>query len=428
MTLLAFAMILNIGKAEISATKYELFERQKKLDVAWLASTDTERKKAASAALAKGAPAFFTQNWSGACQSVDAAIAALEGRSLLTEDAIDVRFVPSYVEPGAFAKLRISWAYLPAGKGPVTVKVAGRQISVEPGETVEVDADLGLQFPDYGRESEVALLVPISVGSLTSSAYISKVRGFPERVKALLDSPIALVKALAQPLQLAIEGRPEQDSPVLDTLITAEELVAGEISPLEVRKWTVARRGDSTFSVAVPANADALPTVVVAIPDQFEQESAFFETYGRGKIAVSCLQRGWIFVSVKPGEKAVEDSLIWIKENLDVTPEQIILIGHGYGGVLAMEAAKKRPVSAIGLMAPTAKSLPGELRSTPMFSVVGGDEPIELRSNNISLGREILGRKGNLFKMFPNCEHRMIVAEAADSLLEYLDSVLKQSR
>ena len=409
----------------IRATRYEMGERLKKLDVAWLATTTPARRAQAVPAISNAVTAFFGTQYSPACRSLDTAIVSLEGRSLLPEDAIDVRFDPPFVEPGQLARLRITWAYRPTGTSPIVVRVAGKQTQVAIGESAEMDVDLSLPFPDVGREQEVALLVPISVGSLTSSAYVSKVKGFEARVKALETAKSPISRDLAGLLRATIDGKVEQDSPVLETLFTAEELEAGEIALDEITKLPAVNHNGATFAVAFPPDLAETPTVVIALHGAGGSESLFFEGYGRGKAALAALQRGWIFVSPRATATAGAAALDWLRDVRKINPQRVIVMGHSMGASLALQSGKMNPrPSAVVLFAPATDQIPADMADMPIFLGVGKNEIPMLLSTSRRLADQLKGRAKSTFREYPNCEHLMVVAEATNDAFRFLDTVL----
>jgi len=419
----ALALIQPDG---LRATRYEMGERLKRLDVAWLATSDSARRARAVPHISSAVTGFFSTQYAPACRSLDLAAAALEGRTILPEDAIDVRFDPPYVEPGDFARLRITWAYRPTPADPVTVRVAGKQVRVAVGEGATLEVDLSLPFPDVGREQEVSVLVPISVGSLTASAYVSKVKQFEGRVKLLEEAKNPISRDLASTLRQVIEGRAEQDSPVLETLFAAEELENEEVQLDELTKLALVRHQGASFSVVFPQEIPDRPVVMIAMHGAGGSENLFLEGYGRGRAALASLQRGWIFVSPRTSAASGAAALNWLREVRKIEPQVVLAMGHSMGAGIALQSSNWTPrPSAIALFAPAAAQIPEALAGTPIFLAVGKDELAPLLTMARRLGDDLKARPKSQFREYAACEHLMIVAEATADAYRFFDGVLR---
>ncbi len=101
-----FAALVFFGQTSAAPGRYEMGERLKDLDQAWMANPEKSRRVAAVPKITNAVMAFFGSKSADACRALDEATASLLGRRPLPDDAITLRFDPPFVEPRTPAKLR----------------------------------------------------------------------------------------------------------------------------------------------------------------------------------------------------------------------------------------------------------------------------------------------------------------------------------
>lgn len=430
-TLVALAVLQ--AQPAILSTRYDLGERLKTLDVAWLANPDRARRMAAVPPIRNAVTQFFAGQWGEAGRSLDQARAALEGDTLLPEDAVSLRFVPAVVEPGKSANLRIAWAYPPREGRPVRVAVGGREITVVPGRTATLEVNPLRADPDLALSPESGTSVGVLVGSRTRLVGLSIVKSPRARVAALAKSRDPIARAMAEQLQAALD-RPEtleQDIPFLQWLFMAEQLAEGRQTINDLEDFPHIRHGNTVMRAHIPrafrGNPSQAPeaTVVLAFHGAGGSENLFFEGYGRGLAVAEARRRGWIIVAPRLTDTAARDALDWLTSVRRLRVRQVFVIGHSLGGAYAVNTFSRgtRPAAA-ALMAPAVMRINRE-PAVPIYLAVGKQEIPRLLASSQAISRELADRGDFQFEEFDASEHLMIVADAIPNAFRFFDRYAK---
>lgn len=411
----------------ISATRYDMGERLKTLDVAWIQTPSKERRSAAVKEVAAAVTGFFSGQASKACMALDKARAALEGRAPSPADAVTLRFAEPVVAPGSPAKLVATWAYLPDVQGPVKLTVGGTTVDLMPGVSREIEVKTVGLNPEGSPSSEFGILVPTALSGQNRSVYLSVVRNFSGRVSALKESANPVVKGIHQLLE---EETQETDLPLIDYLFTAEGLQEGRLKLEDLDHIPLASHGKSTFRVALPkplkGKTGVAVNVVVALHGAGGSENLFFEGYGRGLAVKEALGRGWVFVSPRASANAVQDAADWVSQVRKLPIKHLFVMGHSMGGGLAFRSGTVTPKpAALALFAPAAGSAPKSSLELPIFLSVGTEEMGALRGTAQSLAREFATRSNFEFVEYSPCEHLMIVADSLPRAYKFFDRFAK---
>jgi predicted esterase len=418
------------------AGRFELGERLKALDSAWLATSDRNRRSQATPKITRAVTAFFSGRLSGAAMALDEAKATLLGREVMTADAVTARFLPPIAEPGGRARLVLSWAYEPPNSGPVRVRVGRQSVTLAPGRTVTIEVRAQDTAPELALTPEIGYAVPLDVGGTARTAYLSILKNARGRIKALTKSESSHVKTLADELEMFLE-RPrsaEMDIPVIQWLFMAEAMENRREPLTEVSEIPRIRQGATILRAAIPKALLGTPvgstkaTVVVALHGAGGSENLFFEGYGRGAAVTEALKRGWVFLSPRVSRTAVEDSLVWLQRVRGIGVERLFILGHSMGGATALQSGSVSPKpAALGLFAPAGAAVPENLREVPIYVAVGKQEIPMLRANVERLGEQLGQGSVNQIETFDPCEHLMIVADAVPSAYRFFDRHVRPS-
>ena len=92
----------------------------------------------------------------------------------------------------------------------------------------------------------------------------------------------------------------------------------------------------------------------------------------------------------------------------------------GGGIALGTHTLEPKP-AALGLFAPAAANVPGPFRETPIYLAVGAQEIPMLKDNAMRLADRV--SDDSVVKIYPDCEHLMIVADAARDCFRFFDGL-----
>lgn len=422
MILAAVAVLGLQQSAAFTAGRFELAERLRRVEVAWMATTDRERRRAACEHLTKATTAFFSMRGSEACESMDEALARLEGRRLRPADAMNIRPDKPFCEPGATVPLRITWAYRPASVIPIRVTVGSTFLDVRPGSSSSMNVNPWVVSPELRQNQEVGYLMPIRVGNDQRYSYVSFVRRIQERLERLKGSSTPFVSDMAKLLE-GFQQAPstvETELPLVQYLFAAEAVEEGKSRLADLEQVFYARQGQTVLRAAFPKKRPEGPlTVVIGMHGAGGSENMFFEAYGRGLAVSETLKRGWVFVSPRAGSTAIEDSLTWIRQTRSAAIGKVFLVGHSMGAAAILGGKYPAVPTAIAALAPATASVAENLALVPLFVAIGTGDL--LRGASTGLGSAGQNRENFLFEELDPCEHLMVVPEGLPAAFRFFD-------
>lgn len=411
--------------------RYELGERLRKTEASWMVNRSRDVKRRTTDEISAAVFSFFSQNGSKAAQSLDSAVARLEGRPVRTSDAINIRFSEPFSEPGQPLKLQISWSYRPQTVVPVKVSCAGKSVDVSPGKNAVLNVNPYDTMPELKLNPEVGTLVPVRVGNETRLLYVSYVRNFKTRLGALLASPIEMVRNTATFLKDVDDspGKLEADLPLIQLLFQAELLEEGKLKIPDLEQILHAKKNETIFRAQFPRGLRGRTSrevnVVIALHGMGGSENMFFEAYGRGSAVTETMKRGWVFISPRAGSRAINDVLAWLKEDRSLRVGNLYLLGHSAGANLVLGSEPTDTPRALAVFAPAGAKRSVATKDSPLFVAVGKQEIPALKTMSASLAKDHGGRKDFQFREYDPAEHLMIVTEAVDDAFRFFDKYAK---
>lgn len=434
LTVAIVALSLLTGQSQPVAGRYEAGERLKRVDRDWMHTADRNRRSVAVPKISKGMASLAAGQYGDACRAFDDAAAGLEGRELRAEDAISLRFDPPFAEPNSSARLRITWAYLGKGGGPVRITVGKQSVVAAPGRSLTLTLGRELLNPDAVLTPEVGYVVPIQVGGSQRGVYLSVVKGFRQRLAALLTSTDQEVLTLARAVQRQISSPQtvDTDLPLIQHLFTAELLNEGRLKLDSADELPLVEYQGTAFRVAFPtqiqgARGHAQPvTAVIALPDALGNESSYFESYGTGAASLAAVERGWVFASARPGDNSIANVLAWLQTRRGLKIGRLFVIGHGEGAatLLASLSSMNPAPSGIALLASTGKG-PTQAPSMPTYVGVGKQDSPSILAASKALIDEFGSRKDCRYEEFSPAEHQTVVSDAIPSVYQFFDGLSK---
>lgn len=419
---LGFVLGLQASPSGVSAGRYELAERLKRLDVAWMANRDPGRRREAIAPINSAVTAFFSMRTSDAAQAMDEAIALLEGRRVRSSDALSIRPERPFSEPGATVTLKIGWAYRPSSVIPVRVGAGRQEVDVRPGSEATLKVNPWVVNPELRQNQEVGYLLPVRAGNDTRYVYLSFVRRFDERVRRLKESQNPFVVEIAKLVEgyQSNPGTLETELPLVQFLFSAETIEDGKARFADIEQVFHARSGSTVLRGAFPkSRPDRTIDLVVAVHGAGGSENMFFESYGRGLAVSEALKRGWGFVAPRAGPTCVDDSVRWVEQARGMTIRRVFLIGHSMGGGIVLGGRYSVKPAAIAAFAPAANRLGEALSGVPLWVMVGKSDPLAMAVG--ALKRSLAGRADTEFQELDPCEHLMVAADGLPDAYRFFD-------
>lgn len=428
LALLAGALLAQ-SPSELVAGGYELVERLKALDVAWIETPGPDLRRAAIPHIQSALSGMVSRRISVACRDLDDARYALFGRPRPDGAAINLRFVPAIVEPGRPAQLSVTWAYLPESRRAVTVAVGQRTVRALPGRTLTLSVRLPNSESETALHPEGGFAVPVRVDSETRSVYVSAVKNGRARIAAMARATKPAARLLGQEMarSLLATQTNEQDLPYLHWLDAAERLEEGKATVADLEQVPLAREGNTYLRAMIPVGArksargGGSVVAVIAFHGAGGSENTYFEGCGRGLAVLEASRREWVFVAPRASPTAYEDTIRWLTGTCRFKLSKVFVLGHSMGAVPALAAAKQAPSpGGIALFAPSiAPDPPAGIR---LFVAVGQDEIPGLLRTATKLG-EAARAAGGTFEVVEPAEHLMVVGTAIPSAFRFLERI-----
>lgn len=384
-------LALTSGAPEFRADRFSLGQRLRRVEAAWLRATPG-RKEAALPEIEQAVLRFFGGGLGEACRRLDAAASALGVPSA----PFDLRTSPPFGPADSPVEVVLEWTYL--AEGEAQVQIEGKTHRVEPGRPLRVA--LSKLTP---RNERVSASVRWEWNGRRGNWPVRAVRGPRVVERAQVDGPLGEIVRVG----LGADARPETD--LVDSGLLQDEakslLVLHEGVPIRARH------------AKSPSKA---PVALVFVHGAGGSEHMVFEALGAGVLARKALKRGWSVFAPRLGARSVEAAISFARSHLG-GETRIVLAGHSAGGgAIARALASGVRPKAVALFAPAAPA-PRDLGGVPVFVAVGKREMAGLRTMAARWG-EVPGVE---FREEPLAEHLMVVAEAAEPALRFLERHLR---
>ncbi len=408
--LLALAMQPAVAP---SAGRYEMGVRLIQLDQAWLKNQDVTKRAEAVNEISGAVTDFFQGRTTEVCRRLDRATQILGGRPV---GPVSIRPSQPVKDPGQPVEVLITWTYT---ADPLSIEIGKEKLSLSVGES------RGLQIPSEKWEGQSsAKVLRWTAGGASGQIQVSELADFRSRIGKLEADKDPMVQGLVRGIQEAAKPGYEISLPLSQMLEQTEGLASGKLKRADIREVHAAVYDGVPLRARLPRRtADKKPPVVIALHGAGGSENMFFDSLGAGLAPRLAEERGWIFVSPRSLRNAVSASLTWLKTVVGVDPGPVMVMGHSMGGGLALQAGSINP-AAVALFAPAAGALPADLKATPVFLSVGAQEMSLLKRQSDQLSKQLPPKSES--KVYPRCEHLMIVAEALPDAFRFFDRVITQ--
>lgn len=460
-------MVSGAQEQAIRLTRQDLVPRLIELEQAWEQSRSSEPARARAVPfIRQGVTAFFSGQFSSLSQSLARAIYALQNREepppeavfayglgirfpriidLNVSDEVVLETMAHYPLPEGVKPMRFAWeirggnnicaaSHTPAN-GHLSLKARCKNLTEG---DYQVRVRIQLQGQLIREWQEPVSIIPDAKSRI--AALEAKMTPYAAKV-----SPIEWnsVQMWITVLKMALEGNaPESRYPLGELLRKAETAVKewqanrAFWKPEPGDYWIAAPYNQRTiyFRLYLPAkapNGHPLP-LVIALHGAGGNEHMFFEGYGLGQVLKEAEKRGWAVVAPRSSGASIDH--VWgaleaAKSLLPVDVKQIYLIGHSMGGAQAFMAASQKPELFAGIAVyagaggPTGSFKQGFLQK-PVFLSVGEQELSMIKNNVMGAHEQIktMGLEKIEFKVYPACEHLMIVRESIADSFDYLQA------
>ena len=180
---------------------------------------------------------------------------------------------------------------------------------------------------------------------------------------------------------------------------------------------------------------------VIALHGAGGSENMFLDTYGDGKIAELCEQRGWILVAPRIGLGGVGLPMYQVIDELakvlPIDPEAVVVVGHSMGAQYSLQLIKELQasdspmeypaVAAIGGGRPTRFTGSANSQLKTKFYVAAGSDDFG-RGGAYGLHQSLANQNlDSIWREYPETEHLGIVQVCLEDVFEFFDGVLVNS-
>lgn len=451
------------ASAQTSNPRYELAWRTRALERAWMA-TPAEQHERVLPRVEAAVQRFFAMDMAGVASALDEARFGLEGRATPWDlERFTVTPAARLVDADSESlALTVSSLYTTEFAAPITlrarlgsVELALEPASVEapqPGERREVRLDLKALA---GASGDVTIELEIGhEGGLRSGRELklalapklaARLAALRAAVDALPDTAPALERETLRSNATLLESLAKTSSEETDfpsaALLSESERIAERAAQGE-RWFGPQRTGEAWMTVPSGKNgarvrvlvpeglaAERKVPLVVALHGAGGSENMFFDAYGDGRIVALCRERGWMLVAPRVGFMGTPVSAVVaaLAERYPLDREQVFLIGHSMGAGVGQQLVAKDPAAFRAFAAlgggSGLKDASG-LASEPIF--VGAGERDFGRRGAESLHKSLVAGGSSVaqLKIYPACEHLMIVVDALPDVFAWWDGLL----
>jgi hypothetical protein len=433
------ALLCLVQPSQSAAGPYDVLERLKQVDVAWMNSRSPAQRLTATKSLNAAHAAWDKALYAEACRELDAAKATLGGTIPTSTDAVWLRFMPPVAEPGVPATLRAGWAY-PAGTSPASIRLGNSNYTLKPGQTLDLrftPAKPDGDSADGEMAKEMGVLVPVSVNGKPRSAYISLVKNVSRRIRSLQNSQSTLARAISKQLQELIDdpAMAELDLPVLEQLDLAEQLDEKRMYLWELEQIPLGYHGKTHFRAVFPRHACVEPStaapvnVVIAYSSLNGSENLFFEVFGRGTIMSEAMRRGWVFISPHATETAAADITDWLISERKLRIDRLFVVSHGTAAETALRHAEQTiRANAFALLSPGMAKRRVDALHPPVLSVSGKQESEAWLKPSREWSAALKSSPPHVVQEIEGCESLMLPYMAAKGAFSFFDRYATPTR
>ncbi len=444
--------------------RYELGQRLKAFEQAWVAQTDRAARERALIVLPKVTTQFFSLQLGEAGRTLDTARFALAAKEVATPEVfwwtslyplpekrlIDAASKELIVDLKFFYPVKIAPPDVIVRVGIRGEKAIEYSAATIPKRvTLDFSKLTGKQTQDLELTMEILSEGKVvAVRKVTVSRVENVEAKLAELRKSLKERPAKTIESatLESDIELLAELYegivPETDVYAAKRLARTSELLDSVIK--NTPYFGMSHTGDQTFTIpngkrAVPVRLN-LPKgvmkekpvpLVIALHGAGGTENLFFEGYGAGQIVKECEKRNWLLVAPGSGlnfgsgppVKVIIDELA---ARYPIDRKKIFIVGHSMGAAQTIALCQIHPglfAGAAALGGGGAVKTPAAFAELPIFVGVGTADFALNGSRELMKNLKAGSAKNLTAKEYPKIEHMVIVREALPDVFAIWDMV-----
>jgi predicted esterase len=451
--------------------RYEIMWRMRELDHAWAAHTKTDERARALPLIERAMKSLSASEFGTVAQELDAARSELMGRELpyprlLWPDCLSVAATTKMLDRGSdrlqfkFVNVYGAWdgrgwflalrpgtseglAAEPIDEGEIWFEqnMAARSWVTRIDTTAAGDRslDLGIDDDNFTWSHRAVVFSIVEHRDTRLAALDKSIAALPDKAPKLERATLGALSALLK--SLAAGSTEETDYPAARLLGEAEQVAAaaakGELwyGPAKIGQfWLALPTGEKQTTrvrVLVPQQIKAATPndLVIALHGEGGSENTFFDTCGDGLIVKQCEMRGWLLVAPRLEASgnaplsAIVDAMAAI---YPVDRAHVFVVGHSSGALAGLDAVIRSPKTFRALAAFAAGRDVKEsdaLAEFPIYIAAGDHDPALSDAVLFNETLRAAGSKVAKFKIYPNCEHLMIAADALPDVFAWFSSL-----
>lgn len=427
------AAIAILGQTPIDTVRHDFMRRLKELSLEWCTFKPTEERRVqALSILQRGTRAITAKRWKDALPVLDEAIAALEGRPVRHEDAIEFRIAPFAGAPNGTARIAAYWAYIPEGAKKVEISGKWGKSTLAPGDWFL--KDLNIAHPPDPSHGPLVMngnySDDVQIGRTKRPISRSVFKECEQTVARFRLSGNEAVQDLARFASATFESpfAQEDDLGYYWAMLIASGLESGKTELNDVLCLQSVRYGRTTFRVSFAHDQHRknplVPTDVIFgfLGDGFSQHAAFHNSFV-GDVGFYSGHYGMVYVSLPEGADP-KDAYDWLTDVRKLKIGKTFAVGYSSGADDAMSCHDlPTPTSGVALIAPTGQPFLKSQADQPVFLAIGDKDLGAYVRMAQNLSRLLKDKPGFEYREYKNVEHLTVLGVASRDAIEFFREI-----
>lgn len=439
-----------------SASRFELGQRLRELERAWMGCSDAARRTEATPLIAQAVQKFFLLGGDSTVAPMDAALALLRGEAAtparLWAGSVAADLAPFVLEAEPVrARCRVRLLYELESERP-NLRLELRRAPGEAPLAVVEHAERGgeVEFPlpkeEPGDRHLTATLLCEGAPIRSFAISYSRVTNAKERLQALSGSVRSAAAAQldgetlrgrVRDLEQLLSGSRLETAVPFHELLLQTEADAAAVAALRPLPMPAGRdlrlsvprpKGGSTPARAWISSPDA-SVLVVALHGAGGSANMFFDAYGDGLIVRLARERGWNLVAptVPPGGAFVADAITLLQQRTSPKATHTILVGHSMGAMTAGVLVSREPLRYLAAVEIAGAGFGDAAAAARIPHFLATAEKDFARGQVDALARALEKLGGRVEYRRYGSDHLMVVPDALPDAFRWLDGLLAEA-